>query len=57
MIPDEQECLKRQQIRQDKRQQDENYTSDASTNDDVKRIKRIESDEGLLPIDSCSRTL
>ncbi|XP_037816829.1 cysteine-rich protein 2-binding protein [Lucilia sericata] len=54
----EQECLKRQQMRQDKRQQDDNYGSDTSANEhDTKRIKRHDSDDDLVPTDSCSRTI
>ncbi|KAM7354518.1 ada2a-containing complex component 2 isoform 2-T2 [Cochliomyia hominivorax] len=54
----EQECIKRQQMRQDKRQQDENYTSDNSASEyETKRLKRHDSDEDLVPTDSCSRTI
>lgn len=58
MVLDEQECLKRQQLRQDKRLQDDNYASDTSINEnESKRLKRQDSDEDLVTTDSCSRTM
>lgn len=44
-------------MRQDKRQLDDNYGSDASNNDHDNKRKHQDSDDELVPTDSCSRTM
>ncbi|XP_013114167.2 cysteine-rich protein 2-binding protein [Stomoxys calcitrans] len=52
------QCLKRQQIRNDKRQLDDAYDSDKSNNDlDSKRFKTMESEDEDISQYTCSRMI
>ncbi|XP_073825565.1 ada2a-containing complex component 2 isoform X2 [Musca autumnalis] len=54
----EQQCLERQQIRNDKRQKEDDYGSDTSNNEqDSKRIKNADSDDELIAKYTCSRMM
>ncbi|XP_005191966.1 cysteine-rich protein 2-binding protein [Musca domestica] len=54
----EQQCLERQQIRNDKRQKEEDYGSDTSNNEqDSKRIKSADSEDELITKYTCSRMM
>ncbi|XP_061388237.1 cysteine-rich protein 2-binding protein [Musca vetustissima] len=54
----EQQCLERQQIRNDKRQKEDDYGSDTSNNEqDSKRIKSADSEDELIAKYTCSRMM